>query len=219
VLDDQRGRARFPQDASHGIPDLDDTGGVEVRRGLVEQQQPRTHRERAGEREPLLLPARELGGRMRERHGESDGLEGGRHAFPDLPARNPEVLAAECHVVADPCHDGLRLGVLQHQPGPAARRARRDPVDGQLAGVLALVVAAEYSRERVQQGRLARARRSEQQHPFPRFDDQVELAQRPGAPPGVPPAPAARPHRGGCDARGRAAIRRRRVLRVRRRSG
>jgi hypothetical protein len=51
---------------------------------------------------------------MRQRHGESDGVEGVGHAFPDLRPRNAEVLAAESHVVADPAHDGLRLGVLQH---------------------------------------------------------------------------------------------------------
>ena len=62
-------------------------------------------------------------------------------------------------------------------------------------------LGADESSDRAQHGRLPRAGRSEEQHPLPRLDDQVDVADRPGAPARVPPAPAP-----GCDG-GRADAR------------
>ena len=57
---------------------------------------------------------------------------------------------------------------------------------------LALVVAAEHARQPVQQRRLARARRAEQQHPLARPDVEVEVAHGPAraARRGASPSPA-----------------------------
>ena len=49
--------------------------GVERRERLVEQEQPRRRRERAGERDPLLLAAGQLGGILVALVGKADQLE------------------------------------------------------------------------------------------------------------------------------------------------
>ena len=98
--------------------------GVEVRGRLVEQHEPRAHRESAGEREPLLLAARQRLGRAVERHVEPDRVERRAHPRPDLVARNAEVLAAERDVVADPRQDHLACRGPA-APVPARPRAAR----------------------------------------------------------------------------------------------
>ena len=92
-----------------------------------------------------------------------------------------EVLAAERDVVADPGEDHLRVGVLQHEPGAARAPGGRHAVDEQRAGLLALVVAAEHAGEAVQQRRLARPRRAEQQHALPGLDAERGVPHRPRA--------------------------------------
>ncbi len=176
---------------------LADTLRVEIGRGLVQEQDAWAHRQRAGQGEPLLLAAGERLGGAIQRHVEPDGVQRRPHARPDLRPRDAEVLAPEGDVVADPGEHDLRIRVLQHQPRPAARRRGRLAVDEERALGLALVVAAEHTRESVEERRLARSRRAEQQHPLPGFDAEGQVAQRPGAPAGVPPAPAARLDRGG----------------------
>ena len=198
VLDHDERRAGRVEHARHRIPHLDDPVGVEVRGRLVEQQHAGTHRERAREREALLLAARQRRVGAIERHVEPDRVERVAHARPDLVARDAEVLAAERDIVADARQHDLGVGILQHEPDAAPDAAAAPPVDRQRARALALVVAAEHSRERAQQRGLAGAGCAEQQHALPRLDREVEVAHRPGEASGVPPAPAARRDRGGC---------------------
>src|SRR5690606_10894887 len=147
--------------------------------------------ERTGERETLLLPA---GERLRgpiARNVETDGIQGFVHPLPDLVPGDAEVLAAERDIVADAREDHLRIGVLQHETGRAADVGGGAVADAQLAGVLALLLAAEHPGETVQQRRLARTGRAEQQHPLPRFDAERDILHRPCVSRGMPPAPAA----------------------------
>ena len=71
----------------HGVAHLADAVGIEVRGRLVEQDDARPHREHAGQRESLPLPARQLRGRVIERQVESHGVERRAHPRPDLVAR------------------------------------------------------------------------------------------------------------------------------------
>ena len=170
-----------------------DPGGVEVGRRLVEQDDARAHREDAREREPLLLPAATA-----PRSAGRAAPRARRRRAPRAPAArsrsrgNAEVLAAERDVVADPREDRLAVGVLQHHARATAGPRGRLAVDQQLAGLLALVVAAEHAGEAVQQRRLARAGGAEQQHPLPRLDAERGVPHRPLQARGVaPPQPRA----------------------------
>ena len=130
-----------------------------------------------------FCPPESVGGRMIERQVEPDRVERRAHARPDLVARDAEVLAAERDVVADARHDELRLGILQHQPGPAARRARR---------ARRRPAARRAARPRRRRRARRRARAAASTCPSPRrraaaparpARSQVEVAHRPGAAP------------------------------------
>jgi len=74
---------------------------------------------------------------MVERQVEPDRVERVGDATPGLVARHAEVLAAERDVVADAREDHLRVGILQHETGAAARVGRLP-----LFGVALVVFAA-----------------------------------------------------------------------------
>ncbi|BDZ63174.1 hypothetical protein GCM10025877_01120 [Agromyces mangrovi Wang et al. 2018] len=194
VLDHDEGCPGLAGDAVDGVAHLTHPDRVEVRGRFVEQQQAGSHGERTGQREALLLPAREVRGRVVERQVEADCVERLAHTGPDLVAGHADVLASECHVVADPGQHDLRVGVLQHERRRAGRSGRAS--DEQRPVRVALLLAAQHPGEAVQQGGLARARGAEQQHALPRVDVEVEVVDRPGAAAGVPPPPAGGSHRG-----------------------
>ena len=142
-----------------------------------------------------------------ERHGEADGVERGGHALPDLVARNAEVLAAERDVVADACHarSATRDPAARARASTGgARRDRRRPSARPECSPSSSAPSTPASA--CSSVDLPEPDGAEQQHALPRFDDQVELAQRPGAPaphaasPSRAPAPRrVRCARPGCD--------------------
>ena len=131
---------------------------------------------------------------MRQRQVETDRLERVLNPAPDLIPWHTEVLTPECNIVAHPREDHLRVGILEHQPDTTPGGLGSVAVDPQLAPALALLIAAEDPRECLDKGRLAGSGGTEQQHPLPGLDGQVEVGDGPGDAAGVPPAPAA-----GCD--------------------
>ena len=72
VGDEDGGDAEVDKQAVHLGTDLEAQGGVEVREGLVEQQDPRARGERPGQGYPLLLAARERAGHAVGHIGEAD---------------------------------------------------------------------------------------------------------------------------------------------------
>ncbi len=190
VLDQHEGGRLSTHHPLHGGPHLGHPHGVEVRRGLVEQQQSGPHREHAGQGEALLLPTRERLGGAVEGHGETHGCHSLGHPRRDLGRGDAQVLAAEGDVVADLRQDDPRLGVLQHEADATALRLGRLAVDEDAAGRLPLVAAAEESREAGEERRLAGPGGPEEQHPLTGFDAQVNLARRGQLATGVAPAPA-----------------------------
>ena len=93
--------------------------GVEVRGGLVEEQDARAERKDPGDREALLLAARKRGGRAVLAVREADVGERAVDARPDLGGGDAPVLETEGDVVAGARHDELRVRVLEHQTGIA----------------------------------------------------------------------------------------------------
>jgi hypothetical protein len=128
---------------------------------------------------------------MIERKVEADVVECAADAMPDLLTRNPEVLASERDIVADPGEDHLRIGILQDEPRPAPRLGGGPAVDEEGAGLLALLGTAVHPRQSVQQCRLAGPRGAHEQYPFPLADAQIDPIERPALPAGVPPSPPA----------------------------
>ena len=133
VLDQQERGAEALQHAPENGAHLRSPIRVEVRRRLIEQQQPGPKRQRSRQREALLLAARERVRRPVAPIWEVDRCQRGVDPRPDPFRRDASVLEAERDVVARPAHDDLRLRVLEEEPGPVARIARMPPVDQELA--------------------------------------------------------------------------------------
>ena len=152
----------------------------------------------AGDRQSLLLAAGERVGRTIAPVAEAHRLQRGIHARPDRLGRQAAVLQAERHVVAGAGHDQLALRVLEDEPGCLTRPAGLAAVDGQAALRIAGARLQQPGQGQQQRG-LAGPRGTDQQHPLPRLDAQVQAAQRPAPAAGMPPAPAARLDRDGCD--------------------
>ena len=105
--------------------------------GSSSRIRPGPHREDAGERQPLLLPAGERRRRVVQRQlSQPDVVERFGHAGPDLRRGNGQVFRAERDVVAEAREHHLGLRVLLHQPGTAAPGPGRGAVDQQAAGLV-----------------------------------------------------------------------------------
>ena len=98
--------------------------GVEHRRGLVEQQQPRTHGQDGGEGEHLQLTSRELRAAGVEPRPHAQEVARLRHATAHLRLGDAEVLEAERQLPQNSIADELGLGVLGHVPHERDAKAR-----------------------------------------------------------------------------------------------
>ena len=151
----RRGAGRVQDVAQVGREPFAQTG-VERRERLVEQQQPRLGRQRAGQRDPLALAAGEGGGQPVAVPRQADQLEQLGH--PGRRVRGP----AQAQRVADVAGHGQvseQLAVLEQQ--------REAALVGGYAGQVGAVPAHAARGERLepgdgtQQRGLAAARRSE----------------------------------------------------------
>ena len=88
--------------------------GVERRQRLVEQQHARARRQRAGQRDALLLAARQLEGIALAVAGEADELEHLLDARVALGLRLARDLEAEADVVGDVHVGEQRIGLEHH---------------------------------------------------------------------------------------------------------
>ena len=132
--------------------------GVEGRERLVEQQQPGRHRDGAGERNALLLPARELRRILVALVREADEVEQLAHSVPDLGAGSPLALEPVGDV-ASHRHVGEQGVGLEHDPEVALGGGERGDVGARLLdGARGLDIEPG---NRPQQGGLAATRRTE----------------------------------------------------------
>ena len=135
----QRG-ARLRRDLGDGIADVLYTSRVKVRRGFIKHDHLRPHGDHAGEGQALLLPTGEVFRGVIERQRQSHHVQSATRAMPHFLTRNPQVLAAKHHVVADAGTDHLRIGVLQHQPHHAADAAGGVAVDKHLPSLFPFII-------------------------------------------------------------------------------
>ncbi len=176
---DEQCRARARDPAQRGVDLLLDAR-VDRRRGVVEQQDRGIREERAGQRDPLPLTARQREALLaddgvvaeRELHDEFVGFGG---AGRGLDFGGSRVGAPEGDVRGD--RIGEQERVLEHHADAAPQRLQRrvahvEPVDLDRAGVN-VVEAREQKPDR----RLPRARAADQRNCLARGDVQRKVAQ------------------------------------------
>jgi hypothetical protein len=191
VLDQHHRRAGSVEDAIEHLAHIGRTVGIEVGGRLVEHQQSGPQGEGSGECQPLELTSREGERRPLDAVREVDGRQCRIDAGADAVGRDAPVLESEGHVVAGAAHDDLGLRVLEEQAAAVACQARVDAVHEQRSLGLGSTGRVDQPGQRHQEGRLAGARRAEQQDPLPRLDDEVDTAERPRPAAWVPEAPVA----------------------------
>jgi len=160
--------------------------GIELRRRLVEQQQPRPQCDRRREADTLQLASRELRDRA---IGEVFGADCGERlvrAAHDVLRSGPDILEPERDLREHAREDDLLLGVLEdagHRPGelgrPHCSRVEAGNLDAPFEA--AAVKVRHEPRKCAQQRRLARAGRAEHGDDLACFDLQGDLAKRRGA--------------------------------------
>jgi hypothetical protein len=136
---------------------------VELREGLVEDQQARSHRQHPGQGQALPLAAGEGADRTAAQVGDAADLESIADPAEHLAAGNAEVLQPEGGVALDGRVHGLQLGVLEHESDVAGQLAGRGAKD---VAALDAGAASDHSPVEVgdepvadpEQGRLAASR-------------------------------------------------------------
>ena len=207
MLDDQERGPRVVEESSDGVVHLHDTVRVEVRARLVEHQRTRPHREDPRERQPLPLTAGQPRGGAVERQVEPDDVERVPDPEPGLAALDTEVLTPERHVVADPGHHGVGLGVLHDEADPPADGAGCSAVDEHAAadlggGVVSGVGLVGQDRgDGTEERGLARAGGPDDRDALSGLHDQVDTADGPGVAIGVAPTPVPELDPGGVSVR------------------
>ncbi len=174
--DDRRAELQRPVDQrEHAL-------GVELGGRLVEQEQLWPEREHRRHADPLELAAGELVGRARRECAGADRLERLADADGNRARGHAQVLEPERDLVLDPRHHHLVLGILEER-GDAARELGRLHLARVAAEYLdpaveaAAVEVGHQPRERAQQGRLARARRPQDEHRLSRLERERDLVQ------------------------------------------
>jgi hypothetical protein len=177
VGDQDRGDAELPLQPLDLDLHVEPQVLVERPEGLVEQQDARLHRERAGERDALLLAARELAGHA---VGERLELHGGEHArdpLADQVARGVPGAQAVGDVLVHR-HVREQRVVLEHHADVAA--ARGQVIDGAAVHPDAARGGHDEAADDPQQRGLATAARAQQGDQLARLDGQADAVHRGG---------------------------------------
>ena len=138
--------------------------GVEVRERLVEQEHLRVAHDRAAHGDALALAARELARIALEERDQSEDFGGALDAGFDLGFRRLPELEREAHVVGDR-HVRVERVVLEHHGDVPL--FRRHVVDDALADADLAARDVLEAGDHAQKGRLAAARRADQDHELP----------------------------------------------------
>ncbi len=178
VRRDQHRHPALGELADHA-QDLRHELGVERARHLVEQHHARTQRERAHDRDSLLLPARKPVGVVVALVGEPEAVEQLGRLRLGLPPARTECLARPERHVLEHAHVREEVVGLEDDPDPAA-----DPVHVDAACRDLLAVDHDAARvdrleqvDAAQQGRLARAGCADQADDLVLRDLEVDPAQ------------------------------------------
>ena len=155
--------------------------GIELRRGLVQQQQLRLERKRRCETDPLELAAGKVRHVAVDETIGADSSQGMVRSGQDLVRSSADALEAECDLARNPAQHDLLFGILEDaRDGPRElRRSHRSRVatgDLDPSFVASAVEMGHEAGERAQQGRLARPGRTEERDDLPCADLERNLA-------------------------------------------
>jgi hypothetical protein len=164
---------------AHDVEDLADHLRVEGRRRLVEEHDLGLHREGAGDRDPLLLAARQLGRVLLRLLRDADALEELHRGLLGPVARPLPDLRRRQHDVLEDGEVGEEVERLEDHPDLAADRGdvadvvrELDAVDDDLAALVLLEPV-----DRADEGRLAGARGTEDDDDLALLDVHADAAQ------------------------------------------
>ncbi|OIQ70522.1 hypothetical protein GALL_478660 [mine drainage metagenome] len=181
VGDVERAEAMLAHNAADEVAQFLAQSGVQIGQRLVAQQQPRTHRQRACQRHPLLLPARQ---RMRMAPGQVGKAHVGEHgagavtrlrATHAVQRQGDVVQRAQVRPQRVVLEHHAELALLRRQEGAASL------VDHRAAKAHAATVQPFQTRHQPQQRGLARPGRAEQAENLALLQLQAEIVQRGGA--------------------------------------
>ena len=179
VLDDDHAVNRGAID---GGVQLRGAARVEVRGRLIQDQRVGPRGQRRGERDALLLAAREAIDAPRGAIGQPNGRQRFGDARWHLGGRHPQVLQAERHLVLDRQHGELARRILEDGAdafGQVTGRKGdgRATVDLDLAAQVGVFAERDQTGQAQAEGALARTARAGQQHPFARGDRERDVVQ------------------------------------------
>ena len=148
---------------------------IEIRERLVEQEHPRLGRQRAGERDPLLLAAGKLSHPAALVSGEVDQGQRPRHPLVQLVAADAGGFEAERHVLTDVemGEEGVVLEYHAEAPGH-----RLDPRDVLAIDHYAPGIGRFESGQQSQRRRLAAPARPEQRQHLAPLEGQRDVVHR-----------------------------------------
>src|SRR5882724_1603590 len=191
------GQARVVGDHDHGrlvlavqlfenAHDLVAHLAVEVAGGLVGQEDLRAADDGAGDRHPLLLAARELGGEVMGARGKPHPVEGGERPLPALLRRKTAVQQRDLDVVDDgEIADQVEL--LENETHPFIADAGELPVAVPVAAADPLAVELDLALARlveqtdqVEERALAASRGTHDRDQLAFFDHEVDVVERHG---------------------------------------
>ena len=155
------------------------SSGIERARDLVEQHQPRLHRERAHDRDALLLPTREPIGVVVALVPHADPVEQRVRPVGRVGLRELEHLGRRERHVVEHAHVREQVEALEHDPDVLAQRVQVDAATRHpLAVEPDLTLLDRLQRvDAAQQRRLAAARRPDEAHDLVLLDAQGHAAQ------------------------------------------
>ncbi len=180
LLDEQHRRAAAPRISASASKTSSTRIGARPERRLVEQQQPRLGDQRTGDRELLLLAARERPrrqpvGRAQDREAVEHALErGARARAVARPAVPPSARFSATVSVAKMCRPSGTRAMPRRAIvlGPRVRRARRPRYETLAAG------ERDEADDRCQRRRLAGAVRADETDDLALVDLEVEVLDR-----------------------------------------
>jgi hypothetical protein len=160
-----------PCQAPHQLEQRSRTVGVELGRGLVQQEQVWLESKRRCEADALQLAAGQLGHTPPRQVAGAHGVESGQRSALDLPRRRARILDAEGHLGQDGTEDDLVLRILEEGGDGAGELGRSGPpgvaaADLDAASETAAVEVRHEAGERADERRLPTARSSSEQNDF-----------------------------------------------------
>ena len=183
MLGDHHGRAPVLVEPAQQPDELIARHGVQLRGGLVEEEQARPVHHGGGDRHPLQLTAREGVRAALEQVRHPEGQGGLLHRSRDGAGRLAPLLQGQLELGPDTAHHHLGLGLLEDRsahPGELAGPvlAHIEPADPQLSRNFAAVEVRDEAAERPQQRRLARAGGTGEHREGARLELEADVTQR-----------------------------------------